>query len=51
MPQPYVTSLDADSSAAHSSSGTVTKWCGAGPFQNQISPLNSSLIETSLYAR
>ena len=33
-----------DSIAPHSSSGTVTKWYGDGPRQNQISPLNSSSI-------
>ena len=41
IPQPYVTNEEAPSMPPHSSSGTDTKWCGAGPRQNHTSPLNS----------
>src|SRR5262249_52431548 len=44
MPQPYVTSEATASSSRLSGSGTVTKYHGAGPFQNQISPRNANII-------
>jgi hypothetical protein len=41
MPQPYVTTPDMAFRSRHCFAGTVTKYHGAGPFQNQILLLNS----------
>jgi hypothetical protein len=44
MPQPYVTAPEMARRSLPSSGGTETKWCGAGPFQNQILPSNSMVM-------
>jgi len=46
MPQPYVTAAATASMAAHWGSGTVMKWNGDGPRQNQISPVNSRFMRS-----
>src|ERR671911_360916 len=48
MPQPLLTEADDASRSLDSSSGTVMKYHGDGPFQAQISPSNSRFTEARI---